>query len=157
MEKEEVIARIAGAMQDRARYLACLYRSFATALPADEVERLARNAIREYGRIRASRDPEGFQPEDWVDTHLSQMGGVFHSEIDKADDQSEFRMNACPLLDEWKQMGCSEKEQDLFCDIAMELDRGRAEAHGYDCEIPKRLGCGDSNCRVIIKKRIPKQ
>ena len=145
--------RVNAAIKDRARYLACFCRSFATALPEAEVERLAREAIRDYGKIRAARDPAKFSPEDWVDTHLKQMGDIFSSEIDKTETQCEFRMHSCPLLDEWQEMGCTDREQDLFCDIAMELDRGRAEAHGFECEIPLRRGKGDSLCRVVLSRK----
>ncbi len=152
MINPEVTKRVKAAMQDRARYLACLCRSFATVLSEEEVERLAREAIREYGKIRANRDPEGFSPENWVEGHLEQMGSVFDSQIDKTETHSEFRMYSCPLLDEWQEMGCSEHEQDVYCDIAMELDRGRAEGHGFGCELPLRRGKGDSFCKVVLTK-----
>jgi hypothetical protein len=129
-----------------------MYKSFATVLPTEEVERLAREAIREYGRIRAQRDGKKVTAGEWVDIHLSQMGGVFESKIEKHEDFCEQRMTYCPLLEEWKQMGCSPEEQDLFCDIAMELDRSRAEAHGIPCEIRERMGKGDEFCRVVLGK-----
>lgn len=150
MSDKEIINRTRASMQDRARYFACLYRSFATALPPEEVERLAREAIREYGRIRAERDGKKISAEEWVDIHFNQMGGVFESAIEKYEDRCEQRMTYCPLLEEWKQMGCSPEEQDLFCDIAMELDRSRAAAHGIPCEIRERLGKGDEFCRVVL-------
>ena len=152
MSNSEIVKRVREGMQDRARYLACLYRSFATALPPEEAERLAREAIQEYGRIRAQRDGKKITADEWVDTHFNYMGGVFESEIEKHDDHCEQRMYYCPLLEEWKQMGCSPEEQDLFCDIAMELDRSRAASHGIPCEIRERLGKGDAFCRLILGK-----
>ena len=150
--KNELVQKIRGGMQDRARYFACMYRSFSTVLSPEETERLAREAIREYGRIRAERDGKKITGEEWVDIHLSQMGDVFESKIEKFDDRSEQHMTHCALLEEWKQMGCTPEEQDLFCDIAMELDRSRAKSHGIPCEIRERLGKGDTFCRVVLGK-----
>ncbi len=153
MNQDETVKRVRGAIADRARYLACLYRSFARALPPEEAESRSREAIREYGRIRAARDGESMSPEKWVETHLAQMGDIFESQIEKHDDYSEMRMYYCPLLEEWKQMGCSPEEQDLLCDIAMELDRSRAASHGLQCRIPKRLGKGDAYCSVLLSRK----
>ena len=149
----EVVKRVRSAMQDRARSQACLYKAFGKALPADQVESLAREAITEYGKIRAQRDGRKLTPDEWVDEHYAMMGGVFETQITKNDDFSEMRMHYCPLLEEWKQMGMSEKEQDLLCDIAMELDRNRAAEHGIPCDIVERLGKGDSFCRVVLWKK----
>lgn len=150
---EEVVRRVRGAMQDRARSQACLYKSFSKVLPAAQVETLAREAITEYGNIRAERDARKLTPDEWVDEHYAAMGGVFETVITKNDDFSEMRMHYCPLLEEWKKMGLSPEEQDLHCDIAMELDRNRAAAHDIPCDIVERLGKGDSFCRVVLWKK----
>jgi hypothetical protein len=56
-------------------------------------------------------------------------------------------------MEEWKAMGFDPKMQDLMCDIAMELDRERAAAHGIPCDIVERVGKGDSFCRVVLWKK----
>lgn len=63
------------------------------------------------------------------------------------------KMHYCPLLEEWKKMGLSPEDQDLFCDVAMELDRNRAKEHGIPCDIVERLGKGDPFCRVVLWKK----
>ena len=50
-------------------------------------------------------------------------------------------------------MGLSPEDQDLFCDVAMELDRNRAKEHGIPCDIVERLGKGDPFCRVVLWKK----
>ena len=50
-------------------------------------------------------------------------------------------------------MGLSPEDQDLFCDVAMELDRNRAKEHGIPCDIVERLGKGDPFCRVVLLKK----
>ena len=135
----EVVRRVRGAMQDRARSQACLFKAFSSVMTREQAEALAREGIAEYGRIRAGRDGRKLAPEDWMNEHYTMMGGVFETEIS--------------LLEEWKKMGLSPEDQDLFCDVAMELDRNRAKEHGIPCDIVERLGKGDPFCRVVLWKK----
>ena len=59
-------------------------------------------------------------------------------------------MKYCALVEAWKEIGCTDAEIDLFCDIAMEGDRGRAAVHGVRMELEERIGKGDSFCKLII-------
>lgn len=151
----ETVERMRGCMQDRALYLAFLMRSFSKILPKDRVEQTARDAIYEYGQFKASKDK--LQPttaEDWVDGHVSRgMGDVFESTIIKEGGCYKQQMTKCALLDAWKDMGCSSEEIDLYCDVAMELDRSRAAYHGLECELPYRMGKGDELCCVSLKNK----
>ena len=113
----------------------------------------AREGIAEYGRIRAERDGRKLAPEDWMNEHYTMMGGVFETEISDTEEYCEMKMHYCPLLEEWKKMGLSPEDQDLFCDVAMELDRNRAKEHGIPCDIVERLGKGDPFCRVVLWKK----
>jgi hypothetical protein len=153
MEKEqkEMIDRVRAAIKDRATWLALLYRSFREALPEEEVERLARKAIYEFGRMKAGKDPKDFSPRAWVEKHV-QKGSflVFDSDVEIADDHAVQKMKYCALVEAWKEMGCSRQEIDLLCDIAMEGDRGRADAHGVRMELEERIGRGDPVCKLEI-------
>ena len=153
MTKEETIKRVREAIKDRATWFALLYKSFSKVLPPREVEKACREAIYEFGKLKGKKDGKKITPEEWVEKHMSKGSGeVFESEIFKEEDYSEQRMTFCPLIEAWKELGCSREEIDLFCDIAMEGDRGRADYHGIPWEIPKRLGKGDSFCRLLLKK-----
>ena len=65
--ESEVITKIRAAIKDRATWLALLYRSFKAEFPEDAVERLARKAIFEFGRLKAAKDPVDFSPRAWVE------------------------------------------------------------------------------------------
>lgn len=73
----EVVRRVRGAMQDRARSQACLFKAFSSVMTREQAEALAREGIAEYGRIRAERDGRKLAPEDWMNEHYTMMGGVF--------------------------------------------------------------------------------
>jgi hypothetical protein len=147
----ETIDKVRAAIQDRATWFALLYRAFREAFPEKEVERLARQAIFEFGRMKAARDPEDFSPAAWVEKHVTKGSAlVFDSDVEINEKDAEQRMKFCALVEAWKQMGCTAEEIDLFCDIAMEGDRGRAAAHGVRMELEERIGRGDKFCRLRI-------
>ena len=151
-ERDLVVEKVREAMEDRALYLALLYKSFARSFPAEQVEKLAREAIYEYGQIKGQRDTEKMTPEKWVDKHVAKgSAAVFESNIVKEKDRCQQQMTYCPLVEAWKKLGCTREEIDLLCDIAMEVDRGRAAYHGLGMEIPKRIGAGDPYCCLVLK------
>ncbi len=62
-------------------------------------------------------------------------------------------MISCPLVEAWREIGCSTEEISLSCDIAMEADHGRADFHDLDCELTRRIGRGDEDCCLILRNR----
>jgi hypothetical protein len=149
--QQQAVAKIRAAIKDRATWFALLYRQFKTALPEVQVEALARKAIYEFGRLKAAKDPEPFGPRTWVERHVEKGSSlVFDSDVEMGDDESIQQMKYCALVEAWTELGCTPEEIDLFCDIAMEGDRGRADAHGVKMELKERIGKGDSFCRLRI-------
>ena len=152
--QDEMIAKVRAAIKDRATWFALLYRSFQEALPATDAERLARKAIFEFGRMKAANDPEDFSAAAWVEKHVSKGSAlVFDSDVEINAQGAVQRMKFCALVEAWKEMGCSPEEIDLFCDIAMEGDRGRAEAHGVRMELEERIARGNPYCQLKIFDR----
>lgn len=153
-EDDEVVQNVRAAIGDRAIYLALLYRSFLEKLPADEVERQARKAVYQFGMIKGQDDQGSMTPDSWVEHHVS-CGGIkiFESDVIKAEDRTEVHMTYCPLMAAWQRMGCSEEEMDLLCDVAMEVDRGRADFHKIPYEISERKAKGDPFCRLTLLKK----
>ena len=56
MSQEETVKRVREAIKDRATWFALLYRSYAKVLPPEEVERAAREAIYQFGRLKGKKD-----------------------------------------------------------------------------------------------------
>jgi hypothetical protein len=150
--KKEMINKVRAAIKDRATWFALLYRSFREELPEARVRELARKAIFEFGRMKAKKDPEDFSPQAWVRKHVDKGSyEVFDSDIEIHDDYAVQQMKFCPLVEAWKEMNCTAEEIDLFCDIAMEGDRGRAAGHGVNMELDQTIGKGDACCRLVIR------
>jgi hypothetical protein len=151
VSEKEMVDKIRAAIKDRAVWFALLMRAFESELPPDQVDRLARKAIYEFGRMKAKKDAPDFSPAAWVAKHVEKGSAVvFDSDVEIHGDGAEQRMKYCALVEAWKEMGCSPAEIDRFCDIAMEGDRGRADAHGVRMELEERIGRGDLFCRLRI-------
>jgi hypothetical protein len=154
VDQQEMIDKVRAAIKDRATWFALLYRSFRETFPEKEVERLARRAIFEFGRMKAEKDPKEFSPAAWVQKHVAKGSSlVFDSDVEIGDGEAVQRMKFCALVEAWKEMGCTPQEIDLFCDIAMEGDRGRADAHGVRMELEERIARGDAHCHLKIFER----
>ncbi|MDA8426238.1 MAG: L-2-amino-thiazoline-4-carboxylic acid hydrolase [Treponema sp.] len=153
LKTEKTVEKVRAAIKDRAVWLALLYDTFMEALPEAEVERLCRKAIFEFGRMKAKKDPEPFTHRDWVRRHEEKGSAlVFESDIEYCEHHSVQRMNFCPLVEAWKEMGLAPERIDTLCDIAMEGDRGRAAAHGVSMELNETIGKGDRFCRLVIRE-----
>ena len=147
----EVIDNIRAAIKDRAAWFALLYRSFKSEFDEETVERLARKAIFEFGRLKALKDPQDFHPQAWVQRHVDKgSAAVFDSDVEIRDNSALQKMKYCALVEAWKELGCSPEEIKLFCDIAMEGDRGRADAHGMRMQLKETIGKGDLFCHLEI-------
>jgi hypothetical protein len=154
VDEKEMIDKVRAAIKDRGTWFALLYRAFKDAFPEKEVEGLARKAIFEFGRLKAAKDPADFSPRAWVERHVSKGSSlVFDSDVEVNEEGAVQRMKFCALVEAWKEMGCTPGEIDLFCDIAMEGDRGRAAAHGVRMELEERIGRGDLFCNLKIFDR----
>ncbi len=150
-QQKEMIEKVRAAVKDRATWFALLYKSFKEVLPETEVQKAARKAIYEFGRLKAKKDPADFSPELWVKRHVDKGSYlVFDSDVEVNAEGAVQQMKYCALVEAWKAMGCSDEEIDLFCDIAMEGDRGRADAHGVRMELEERIGRGDPYCKLKI-------
>ena len=146
-------ARLKSAFEDRALYLAFLLRSFQTNFGREAAEQAAREAIFSYGQAKGQQDGRQFTAENWVAQTPTGEASVFDTKTFSGRESCEEVMATCPLVDAWRNLGCSPEEIDTLCDIAMEVDRGRAAYHGLICELPERIGQGDKKCRLVLRNR----
>ncbi|MDA8426237.1 MAG: L-2-amino-thiazoline-4-carboxylic acid hydrolase [Treponema sp.] len=151
---DKALAKVRSAVADRAQWLALVMDAFGEALPAAEIERLARKAIYAYGRYKAAKDPTPFSARDLVKKYVeSGTARIFESEIEWDERGAENRVHRCALVDGWKAMGLPPERIDTLCDIAMEGDRGRADFHGIEMSLGETIGKGDAFCRIGLRAR----
>ena len=151
---KETIEKVRAAIKDRATWFALLYHAFAEALPEDQVEALSRKAIRDYGRYKGRLDGKKLTAEEMMERFQASGGAeIFSAKLKFEDDGVENRVYVCALVEAWKEMGLPPEEVDLFCDIAMEGDRGRAEYHGLPLSLAETLAKGDDFCRIRLANK----
>ena len=151
VSKDELITKFRAAIKDRATWFALLYREFLTVLPAETAEKAARRAIYAYGKLKASRDKDQFTARGLLDNFVETGGAeIFEAAISDVPEGVLNRVGNCALVDAWKEMGCSQKEVELFCDIAMDGDRGKAHGHGLNLELRETLAKNDDYCWICL-------
>jgi hypothetical protein len=69
----------------------------------------------------------------------------------KTPEKLTMEFHYCPLVNAWKKLGCSDEEIALLCDMAMDGDRGIAEACAFDISIEHKIADGDPFCQIEFR------
>lgn len=123
-----------------------------------DAEGILRRAIKRCGLIHG----EGFKalcadPENCEDFRNAFLGeiGVKTFEMDNihaTNDDVKVDFHYCALLSAWKKLGFDEERCALLCDIAMDGDRGIAEAMGLSLDLTDTIAKGCSDCKLHFHK-----
>jgi predicted ArsR family transcriptional regulator len=76
-----------------------------------------------------------------------------HEVVEVEADYALLRLNHCPLVDAWEEMGLSAEQKKRMCDMAYQVDFGKFEAAGFKLDFKCRIAEGDTTCDLHIKKR----
>jgi len=140
------------AIHDRARWAKLLMD--AAARQGTNIEQMAREAFFKAGTEKAEKYGIRFDGdmEAFIDRFLSgPVREVLDARIEINHGEACVEFRRCPLLDCWKEMGCTPGELDDLCDWAMEGDRGIVScSEGLGFRLEKRLGAGDDCCRLVF-------
>ena len=69
-------------------------------------------------------------------------------------DNLRIEFHYCALVSAWKKLGFDDETCDLLCDIAMEGDRGIAEAMGYKLSLTDTIAKGCASCKLHFYKLV---
>lgn len=126
-----------------------------------DAERIIRKAIRRCGNFHGNNfkamceDPNNCV--DFKDAFLGSDDAVgpktFNMDNIKADnDNVTVDFHYCALVNAWKKLGFDDETCDLLCDMAMDGDRGIAEAMGLELELSETIAKGNSCCKLHFHK-----
>ena len=73
--------------------------------------------------------------------------------VEDGEAESRVHLCYCPLLTAWRKLGLDDETCALLCDIAMEGDRGTAEALGLDLELGDTLAKGGCCCQLCFRNK----
>lgn len=121
-------------------------------------EAITREAIKQCGLIHGGNmrakcdDPENaesFSRVFLVDTTVKTFG-MADAKADAGHFSVEFHY--CPLVNAWQKLGYDDETCAKLCDIAMDGDRGIAEAMGMELKLSETIAKGDAVCKLKFTK-----
>ena len=151
------INALRAAIQHRATWMALMFLEMEKS--GCDAEKITRAAVRKTGLIHGemfkarTRNPEDVR--DFKEVFLTDDGiKIFEMDINASDEkQVNIDFNYCALVEAWKRLGISDEKIALLCDIAMDGDRGIAEAMGYEFELGDTIAKKCKTCQVKFYRR----
>ncbi len=149
---EDKINLARACIEHRATWMALTYAEMEKA--GVDAEKITRAAVRKCGNIHGLRFKEKCRdPKDAAEFKAVFLttDGIKNFEmdvfgVDKDNIHAEFHY--CPLISAWKKLGLDEDRIALFCDIAMDGDRGIAESMGLEFTLTDTIAKGCKTCKL---------
>lgn len=146
-------------IEHRATWMGLIYDEMVKA--GIDAEPIIRRAIKRCGLMHGANfraqcpDPENC--EDFKNAFLGDESKVgpqsFHMTDIQADhDNVTVNFHYCALCSAWKKLGFDDKTCELLCDMAMDGDRGIAEAMGLKLDLTDTIAKGCPTCRLHFHK-----
>ena len=143
-------------IEHRALWMALIFDEIKKA--GHDAEGITRRAIKRcgiiHGEIFKKDCPENKTCEDFHRVFpplIAEKSFNMHP-INASRDELSLDFNYCALVSAWKKLGLDDETCDLLCDIAMEGDRGIAEAMGFKLELTDTIAKGCKSCKLKFIK-----
>jgi hypothetical protein len=157
--------KVEQATRQRAAVYAHLFRELRREFGEERAVELMSEAIRNFGEEKSKRNYSGeaqggdlaravreFASPDPVKQYQF-APRVVSMDPEKDPEEAVISMARCPLVDEWRAMGCSDRDVDTLCRIAHAVDFGTWEgALPFSLEFESTRGRGGDECILRIKK-----
>ncbi len=156
---EEIISVNRAQIEHRATWMGLIYDEMVKA--GIDAEPIVRRAIKRTGLMHGERfKKQCADPSSCVDFKNAFFGDEssvgpqsFNMQDIKADkDNLTSNFHYCALVAAWQKLGFDEKTIDLLCDMAMDGDRGIAEAMGLDLTLTDTIAKGCEACKLHFHK-----
>jgi hypothetical protein len=154
--KEDKIDLARMGIEHRATWMALTYAEMEKA--GVDAEKITRAAVRKCGNIHGlihkknCANPEDLR--DFNDVFLFEDGKknfeINVVDVDRDNIRAEFHY--CALVNAWKKLGLDDEKIALFCDIAMDGDRGIAESMGITLDLTDTIAKGCKTCKLHFHK-----
>ncbi|MFH1572502.1 MAG: L-2-amino-thiazoline-4-carboxylic acid hydrolase [Acidobacteriota bacterium] len=148
-------------IKNRARIYHHLYRELSAELGEEKAISVLKRAIYRRGQEKGrqlARKIGGQDPRKLADAFVEGKEGVdvFGHQIVRVDDREVLlRLNECPLVEAWKEMGLQPEQIRTMCDLACQVDFGKFEAAGYRLRFECRIADGGSSCDLLASRPAP--
>jgi hypothetical protein len=154
--KEDKIDLARMMIEHRATWMALTYAEMEKA--GVDAEKITRAAVKKCGNMHGLQ----FKAKCKTPGDVTEFNKVFLFEdgkknfeidvvgVDKENLKAEFHY--CALVAAWKKLGLSDERIALFCDIAMDGDRGIAESMGLKFDLSDTIAKGCKTCKLHFHK-----
>ncbi|MHB9151632.1 MAG: L-2-amino-thiazoline-4-carboxylic acid hydrolase [Spirochaetales bacterium] len=153
---EDKINLARACVEHRATWMALTYAEMEKA--GVDAEKITRAAVKKCGNIHGLK----FRDQCANPKDLNDFSGVFLGPdgrkmfemevygVDKDNIKADFHY--CALVSAWKKLGLDDEKIALFCDIAMDGDRGIAESMGITLDLGDTIAKGCASCKLHFHK-----
>ena len=153
---DEIVAVNRAAIEHRATWMGLIYDEMKKA--GVDAEGITRRAIKRCGLIHGENfkkkcaDPGNC--EDFRKAFLGDLGvKTFNMHPISADrDNVKTDFHYCALVSAWQKLGFDDDTVALLCDMAMDGERGIAEAMGFNLNIECTIAQGCPECKLHFYK-----
>ena len=143
-------------IEHRATWMGLIYDEMKKA--GLDAEGIIRRALKRTGLLTGERlkklCPDPTNCEDFNKVFPSAIGiKTFNMHPISSDrDNLNAEFNYCALVNAWQKLGFDDATCDLLCDMAMDGDRGIAEAMGYTLDLTDTIAKGCKTCKLHFHK-----
>lgn len=116
----------------------------------------ARDAMREAGHhLGKGRFAHVTTPQEFADEFMTHSVQTVNEGVAAKITDTEFvaEVHYCPLVNAWKQLTDDEEFMAEICDVCMDMDRGTAEALGWEMDLLGTIAGGCDRCTMCFKKK----
>ena len=143
-------------IEHRATWMGLIYDEMRKA--GIDAEPIIRRAIRRCGNIHGGifheRMADKDNCEDFKNAFLNDVGvQTFHMSPAADRDSVTIDFHYCALVSAWQKLGFDDDTVALLCDMAMDGDRGIAEANNLELDLSDTIAKGCSSCKLRFHKK----
>lgn len=148
-DSQDIIKAYMDCVGDRAKWFAYIARH----TPKEIFDEAAPKAIWEFGydKGRVTPGPRGniHAFERHFNTGYNALPCNNTNHI-LTEEKAVIRFVPCPLVEAWKEIGCTKEEIAHYCDLICSGDYGHAEATGLTAVWKKLVSHGDDYCEIEL-------
>ena len=152
----EVVEVNRNQIEHRAAWMGLIYDEMKKA--GIDGEAIIRRAIRRCGKMHGENLKKKCQNpgncEEFRNAFFGDLGiGTFNMDQISADrDNAKVNFHYCALVSSWQKLGFDDETCGLLCDMAMEGDRGIADAMGLKLTLTDTIAQGCATCKLHFHK-----
>ena len=156
MDMNEHMAALSKELKNRAQIYVHIYFELSKEIGQERAVAILKRALYARGREKGLQLSARIGAPNLHELAVAFMEGQAdmdafgHEIVQEHSDYVLLRLNRCPLVDAWREMGLSPDEQKILCDIAYQVDFGKFETAGYHLQFSCRIADACKSCDLRL-------